>query len=137
MLTRLQGDLRREGVANHTLWVYDELNRKQFHKAVSLGVEVNQEIFFAQINPEVLRDAKIYEKQFAKLLSQPKWSSMSPGVAGRGFGTNGSNRPLARTQIVGRDGLPLRSKQKKLARSALFRQLQRSKQAQSNYRGSS
>ena len=38
VLTRLQEDLRREEIEDHTLWVHDELNRRQFHKAVSLGL---------------------------------------------------------------------------------------------------
>ena len=115
VLTRLQDDLRRENMADHTLWVYDELNRRQLHKGVSLGVEVNPKISFAQINLEVLRATKIYEKEFARLLSQPRWSSMSLGVVARGIGNNGSNRPLARIQFFGRDGLLLRGKQNKLA----------------------
>ena len=116
VLTRLQEDLRKEGTPEHTLWVYDELDRRQFHKAVSLGVEVNLEISFVQINPEVLRDAKVYRLQFDRLLSKRSW---------RSFGLpNRSKNVLvvSKTLVYDSDGVLQRGKQKKLVRSAWFRQ---------------
>ena len=76
-------------------------HRRQFHKVVSLGVDVHPEIFFARINPEVLRDATIYEKQFVANIDD-------------------RSRLVAKTQFYGRNGVILRGKQRGQARSALF-----------------
>ena len=113
VLMRLQEDLRKEGIPEHTVWVYDEFDRRQLHQAVSLGIEVNHEIFFAQINPEAFRDANVYRSQFDKLLSSR--SSRVPGFF------NGPRTVHAKPKIlVDARGLFLSEKQKKRFRAALF-----------------
>ena len=121
VLLRFQEDLRKEGILEHTVRVYDEFNRRQFHKAVSLGIEVNLEVFFAQINLEVFRDAKVYRSQFDKSLS---------GGPSRVFGfPNGPETVHAKPKtLVDVRGVFLRGKQKKKFRAAPFFRNKRWKQ---------
>ena len=147
--TMLQDNFRHEGVPEHTVWVYEEPNRGRYEHAVMLGISVDLDDFFAKVNPEVLRDAKVRGPHFDTLLLTFGIGSVSPPPAHvvRWVGSVASVHGLASTQaldvlkslsfssisfawvscarpsvvVYGEDGQILRGKKKKQFRAAMYK----------------
>lgn len=79
VLLMLQDSLRREGLPEHLVWVYDDLVRRRYEHALVLEVDVDPEEYFGKLHSEILRDAKARRPCFDRLFTPQ--ASLAPPSA--------------------------------------------------------